>query len=248
MRPHLLLLSAVLALSVLAAPALAEDEVDPGKALLKQLMTLRKAEDAAGLAKAAATVPEVYKASADKSLRGKLLGELGKVVKDDDLGAARLAAVDAIVAVEDPKAAWKTLARNLPGPKVEEASEVDLAVVRAAGTLAQSRALKPLLELAAKAKQAEVAAAAAKALGGFNGDKRGRVKLLDELISIGKRTRPGRSTEKAVSEEAQKRWETVRPSLVAGLNKLTGRDEGSFEDWEALWDEYKKRPKQLFVD
>lgn len=242
--PALLLLAVFVSLPFAAA----EDEVDPAKALLEQLTALRKAEDGPGLAKLVATVPEIYKASADKSLKGKIRGELGKVVKDDDVGPARLPAVDALVALEDPKAAWKELGKALPGPKVEEASELDLAVVRAAGNLAQSRAVKPLLELGFKAKDAKVAAAAAEALGGYKDDKRGRVKLLEELITIGRRTRPGQSTEKATSPEARERWQAVAPGVVKGLNRLTGRSEGSFEDWEALWGDYKKRPKELFVD
>jgi len=244
MRP-LILLSLVLAF---AAPfANAEDEVDPAKALLEQLTALRKAEDADGLAKAVAEVPEIYKASADKSLKGKLCGELGKTVKDKDLGAARLAAVDALVALEDPKAAWKAMGKMLPGPKVEEASELQLAVVQAGGKLAQSKAVKPLIELGFKAKDAKVAAAACEALGGYKDDKR-RVMILEELITIGRRTRPGQSTEKATSTEARERWQAVAPGVVSGLNRISGRSIASFEDWESLYDDYKKRPKELFVD
>lgn len=236
-------------LFVLGLPvAAAEDEVDPAVTLLASLTELRKAEDVAGLVELVAEVPEVYKASENKSAKGKILGELGKIVKDDDLGAARRAAVEALVALENPKAAWKVLSKAMPGPKVEEASVFQISIVKAAGVLAQSRAVKPLTELAYKAKDKEVAAAAAEALGGYRDDKRGRTKILEELITIGKRTRPGRSTEKAVSKEAQERWATVGPRVIKGLNDLTGRSESSFEDWEALWHDYKKRPKELFVE
>ena len=247
MRP-LTLLPVVLLLALGVPPAGAEDEVDPGKALLEQIQTLRKAEDGGALAEAVAKVPGIYKDSEDKSLKGKLRGELGKIVKDDDLGPARKAAVEALVALEDPKAAWKELRKSMPDRKAEEVSELDLAVVRAAGVLAQSRAQKPLIELAYKAKDAGLASAACEALGGYKDDKRGRVKLLEELITIGRRTRPGRSTENNVSPEAQERWGKVAQGVIKGLNGLTGRQVSTFEDWESLWDDYKKRPKDLFVD
>jgi hypothetical protein len=248
--PFLLSLLVVLALAPIGdlSGARAEDEVDPAATLLDQIVALRKSEDTGGLAKAVAGVPEVYLASEDKSLKGKIRSELGKIVKDDDLGAARMAAVEALTALDDPKGAWKELAKALPGPKVEEAAEVDLAVVHAAGKLAQSRAVKPLTDLAYKAKDIRVAAAAAEALGGFREDKRGRVKILEELISVGRRTRPGQSTDKATSTEAYDRWAAVGPGVVKGLNALSGRSLNSFEDWEAMWEDHKKRPKGIFVE
>lgn len=246
MRLALVCATSFALLVVFAASGVAEDE-DPAAALLTQLDELRKAEDASGLATAVAKVPEVYKGTENSGVRSKLRGELGKIVKDDDLGAARVAAVDALVALEDPKAVWKELSKSLPDRKTEEASELDLAVVRAAGKLAQSRAVKPLLELAAKAKDNKVAAEAAEALGGFREDK-GRVKILEELISIGKRTRPGRSTDKGASQEAIERWGVVGVGIIKGLNGLTGRKETTFETWEELYDQYKKTPKDLFVE
>lgn len=248
MRSLPFLASLALFLTILAPRASAEDEIDPGKALLEKLTELRKAEEVDGLAKAVAEVPEVYKASEDKSLKGKLRDELGKVLKDDDLGAARRAALGALLALEAPKDAWKEIKRVMPDRKLEEATELDVAIVRAAGTLAQSRAVKPLLELAFKAKDASIAAAACEALGCYKEDTRGRVKILEELISCGVRTRPGQTTEVAASEESRKRWATVAPGIIKGLNDLTGRSISSFEDWEVLYKEHKKRPKELFVD
>jgi len=230
-----------------ALRVVAEDE-NPVTALIAEMEQLRKAEDASGLATAVAKVPELYKGTEDSGARSKLRGELGKVVKDDDLGAARIAAVDALVALEDPKAAWGEMAKALPGPKVEEANELELAVVVAAGKLSQSKAVKPLLELSAKAKDNKVAAAAAEALGGYREDKKERIKILEELISIGKRTRPGQSTSKGASQTAQERWGIVGPGIIKGLNGLTGRQETTFEAWETLYDQYKKTPKDLFVE
>lgn len=234
-------------LGLLAVPATAADD-DPVAALLAELDQLRKANDATGLATAVAKVPEAYKGTEDSGARSKLRGELGKILKDEDLGAARNAAVDALVALDDPKAAWKEMSRVLPDAKVEEASEVELAVVKAAGKLAQSRAIKPLLELTAKAKDNKVGAEAAEALGGFRSDTRERVKILEELISIGRRLRPGQTTSKGASQEAVQRWQAVGLGILKGLNALTNRKETTFETWEQLYDQYKKNLKDLFVE
>ncbi len=49
----------------------------------------------------------------------------------------------------DPKAAWKEMSKGMPRPKVEKAAALDLAVVKAAGQLAQKGCAKTLLDLAA---------------------------------------------------------------------------------------------------
>jgi len=237
----------VFAFLALAAPAWAAD-VEEANALVDELETERKNKDPGAMIMAIEKVPAVYKSIDDKSARGKLLGALGKIAKDKKAAEARPAAVTALVQVEDPKPAWKQISKLMPGPKVEEASDLDLAVVNAAGELAQSRALKPLYELLGKAKDNKLARAAGIALGGYGADKRGRVKVLEELIDTGKRIRPGRSTDKAVSPEATARWREVGPGITKGLNRLTGQDLGTFEEWEAVYKENKKRPSDLFVE
>ena len=160
-----------------------------------------------------------------------------------------MAAVDALLALESLKAAWKVLSKLMPNvKKLEEATALQLAVVKAAGRMAQARAIKPLTELAYKSKDDKLRAAAALALGGYKDDKKNRVKLLEELIGIGKRTRPGRSTEKAVSPEARARWSAVGPSVVRALNNLTGHKERDFESWEQMYSDAKKKPSDLFLD
>ena len=65
----------------------------------------------------------MYKGSEDKALRGKLVGELGKVLKNKKLGDARFEALDALLELEDPKPAWKHISKQMPHPKkVEEGS------------------------------------------------------------------------------------------------------------------------------
>ncbi len=239
------LLTCLILTILLAPPALAED-VDPGKALLEKVTELRKAEDVNALTEAIGQIPGVY-ADAAPALQGKLRAELGKVLKDQDLGSARQAALDVFIGIDDPKNAWKEVGKCMPDRKAEEPPEVDVAIVRSAGVFAQSKAIKPLLELAGKAKSAKLSAAAVAALGGYGKDRKNRVKIYEELVDIAKKTRPGRSTEKAVSDEAQERWGLMEPAVVAALNELTGQNLAKFDDWEAMAKEYKRNPKDLFI-
>ena len=234
------------AVLLLFAPWASAEDVDAGKAMLEKITTLRKAEDVSALSEAIGQVPGLY-GGANSGLQGKFRSELGKVLKDKDLGSARAAALEAFIQLDDPKNAWKQVGKNLPDRKLEEPAKIDIAIVHSAGVFAQSKAVKPLLELSGKAKNPKLAAAAVTALGGYGADRKNRVKILEELIDIAKRTRPGQSTEKATSDAAYERWGALGPAITASLNQLTGQSLASFEDWEAMAKEYKRNPKDLFV-
>jgi len=224
-------------------PTLQADEIHD---LIDALVAHRKAERIPELESLIDQVPQAYHASEAK-MQAKLRSELGKVAKDKKLGAARVAAVGALVRLDDAKHAWKEVGKLLPKPKTEDATDLDLAVVRATGDLAQPKATKPLLELVAKAKDPKLAAAAARAIGGYKGHEKVRVKLLAEAVTLGRRLKPGQPAGgKAGSPDAQKRWELVGAALVQGLNELTGRDVQGFDAWVELWNEHKKSPKDLF--
>ena len=233
---------------------LAPDAIAGAKELSTEIAAARKSKDDAATSVAVKKSLDAYNASEDKAARKALLGELGKVVKDKKVTEARLAAVQSLVEIgkSDPdnaKACWKQMSRMMPNAKkTETASPVQLAVVAGAGELAQSGAVKALLELGYKAKDPKAAAVACFSMGGFAKDKKNRVNLLKELITIGLRTRPGQTTDKAPSQEARDRWQAVGPMVVRGLNRLTGNQQGSFEEWEALYKDNKKQPKVLFAD
>ncbi len=245
---------AVLAFTLTVPARAGDDEAKQKKEealqLVDQLDALRKDKKTSEITEAIAKVPPMYKDEGleDKGARGKLMGALGDIVKDDRLGAARNAAVEALVAMDDPKAAWKEIHRELPDRDVEEATEFQLLVVKATGELAPSRAVKDLLELVEKAKDGQISKEAALALGGYSLDTRNRVKILDELVSLGRRFRPGYSADKGVSQSAQERWALVGPGIVGGLNRLTNRQIKTFEEWELLYDDNKKHLKDLFRD
>lgn len=227
------------------APARAEEP----KAVAGEIAAARKSKDDAATSAAVKKAADAYNATEDKAAKSALLGELGKVIKDKKMSEARLAAVATLVEIGDSKPCWKQLSRFMPNPKkTETASDLQLAVIAAAGSLASPSAIKPLTELAYKAKDNKAAGAAAFALGGYGKDKKSRVRLLVELIDIGLRTRPGRSTTKAVSPEAQQRWQVVGQGVVGGLNRLTGAEHSSFEEWESIFKDNKKKPGVLFND
>jgi len=143
---RLITVAAVLAL---LAPLAGADAPEDVKAIVDELTAAAKAKDVAGATEALKKLPDVYKGTQDKALRGKLLGAVGKALKNKKLGDARLAAVDALLAVDDAKAASKFLSKVMPNPKkVEEATELQMAVVKAAGLMGQSRSIKSLTELA----------------------------------------------------------------------------------------------------
>lgn len=219
------------------------------KAVATEIAAARKSKDDAATGVAVKKAPDAYRGSEDKSGKSALLGELGKVIKDKKMKESSLAAVAALVEINDGKACWKQMSRMLPHPKkTEEASDIQLAVVAAAGKLVPKSAIKALIELGYKAKDNKAAAAAVLALGGYGKDKKNRVKILEEIMGIALRTRPGQTTTKAPSAEAIARWGAVGPACVGALNRLTSTTHQTFEEWESLYKDNKKRPGDLFPE
>ena len=231
-------------LAVPAAAELAEDS----KALIAKISEQRKAKDTSALGASFKEAIDFHNRLDDKSLKGKLRAEIGKVAKDKKCGDARIDAVNTLAQMDDPKGAWKEIKKVMPGPKVEEPSDLEMAAIEAAAKLAPKGAAKQLLDLGSKAKSDKVAAGAVRALGGYREHRKLRVSILVELMDIGKKTRPGVSTSKNVSPVAIARWQEVGSALIGSLNMLTGRQEKSFEDWEAAFKASKKKPANLFED
>jgi hypothetical protein len=235
----------VLALILVGASApraAGEEPASEAAALAQKIADLRKAEDTGALEAAVKEVPAVHKAATDPAEKGLLEDALGKVLKDKKAASARSASAEALAQLEDKKAAWKQLSGSLPDRKVEEHTELDLAILKAAGAIADDRAIDPLLELAAKAKAVAIAREATDALGGFGQSKKRRVGVLEELVSLGVRTKPSSGAGKAASPAAEERWKEVGPAIIRALNKLTGQNYQQFDDW---YDIYKQNEKSL---
>jgi hypothetical protein len=237
----------LLVLFGLVAPVAAEEAADPAALVLK-IEELRKAKDEAGMKVEVEKVPDVFNAATDPAVKGSLADALGKVAKDKKAGEAREAAVQSIAMLNDKKLAWKELKGLMPDVKVEEASPLDLAVVKAAGTIAEDGAIDLLLTLGEKAKATPLAKEAMAALSGYTAaDKKDKVKILDAALGLAVRIKPGQSTSKNVSPEAQARFQEVGGAIVHTANTLTGR-KVNWEEWEVLYKENKKSLGKLLPE
>mgnify|MGYP001813754465 FL=1 len=215
--------------------------------LAEQIATLRTEKDSSAMAEALRTFVRVHNELESKTLRHDLQHAVGKVLKDRRMGAARELAAEALGQIDDPKGGYNHLKRMLPSRKTEEVTPLELAVLRSVGNLRRDSAIKTLLELMAKAKDREVSKEAISALGGYGGSKR-RVTILKELVTYMQRTQPHYTPGKRISQAARERWNVLRGPLLSALNRLTGQQLSSPEDWASLYRSNKRNLKVLFSD
>jgi hypothetical protein len=249
MRRAIFVLPVLPVLFGLVAPVAAEDAADPAALVLK-IEELRKAKDESGMKAEVEKVPEIFNAATDPAVKGSLADALGKVAKDKKAGEAREAAVTALAALNDKKLAWKELKGLMPDVKVEEPTALDLAVVKASGTIAEDGAIDLLLTLGEKAKATPLAKEAMQALSGYTAaDKKDKVKILDAALGLAVRIKPssGGQSNKNVSPEAQARFQEVGGAIVHTANTLTGR-KVNWEEWEVLYKENKKSLGKLLPE
>jgi hypothetical protein len=233
-----------------ALPALAgePERLTEATALADRIAELRKAQDRAALETELRRVAELHNALETAAARARLQAEVGDVLRDKDLGATRVTAADVLGALHDEKA-WGQLRRSLPDADLEAALPLDLRVVRSAGLVAAPTAAGPLLDLARKAKDANLAREAVEALGNF-GYAKGRAGVLADLLELAARLKPGgaggsRGTKG--SADGAERWAALQAPLLKSMNQLTGRTEASLEHWFALAKEKKGKLDDLFV-
>jgi hypothetical protein len=238
-------------LLVLAPAAFAEEPAAEVKALADKIEEVRKAGDVSAMRAEVKKAAEMHNGLEDAAARGDLQDAIGKVLKDKKASDARLAAADALGTLNDHKGAWKQLKSAMPDVKAETAEPLDLAVLKAVGTVADEGAIDQLLELALKAKDRGIARDAAGALAGYTGaSKAKKVKILEGLFEIGQRIKPsgGGGSGKAVSPEASARWQEVAPALGKSLNAITARNIGTWEEWEVLFKDNKKTLAKLLPE
>jgi hypothetical protein len=134
--------------------------------------------------------------------------------------------------------------------------------IEATGKMAPDTGVELLMKIVTDSKEYNIAAAAMKAFGGYKDNKRVRVSILRDAIntvskdkpSVGYRWKktgnddPYITAKLRSSAESQSRWAALGPALVEGLNKLTGQNCGSPEDWFGMYDSYKTSPSTLFLD
>jgi len=223
----------------------AEAEV---KSLVEKVTELREAKNALAVGELLDQIVEVHNRLESESLQHDLQQITAKVLKDRKMGDTREAAARALGRLEDePECAYKHLKRYLPTPKTKEADTLQLAAIAAVGGLRPKAAIPKLVELMTKAKDAEVAAAAITALGGYGHVKK-RTMILKEMISTMKRSRPHYTKGKRVGQATRQRWRVIGGPLIRSANLLTGQRLRDAEEWTILYDENKRRLKDLFID
>ena len=236
------------------APARAGDAAPPSPEVtakitagITELETAVKAKDDAAATAAIKPMAGFFK-DADPALKARIAKELGDLVKQTKLATTRGEALKALVDTGDGATAWKGLAAAYPADDVEDKENFNAEIVKGVGELHPEAAIDKLITTFEKAKQPELSAAAAMALGNYHKSKR-REAIFEEMIKAGKNMVPaagGKSN--TISEDAQKRWGVVGSGIGKGLDNLTGTTVGDPKEWFKKYDAAKKNVKSLFRD
>lgn len=198
------------------------------------------------------------KAATDPALKAKFGGLIGRILDRTHDDPTQKAAIVAIGETENP-ALFKHLRRWLaqPNTKVEPPMMTD--AITAAGKIQSNDAVMPLLTIVEKSKVFSLATAAMEALANYGTSKRMRVKILTELISTVSKDSPGvgnrwdasmgeaeATARTRTGEESRARWGALSGPLVTCLNRMTGQNCATAEDWFGIYDSWKGRLDQLF--
>ena len=222
-----LVLSLVLGLT--AAPAGAEEE---GAKTIKvrvteyvrQLTTLRKSEDVYRIHDQVWQGPDLYKeAERDDSrvvLQAKLVKGIGKLCRHRD-ERVRLCAIEALGVMKHEDGATY-LKPFLKEYKEKPASEITIAAIDSAGSIADKSLAGPLLKFVASCPCPGGIRHAVQALGGFGKVKGEREKILVALLQT------------TLDEEDFDRWKVLKDSVPSSLDRLTSRDVGTLDGWNDL--------------
>jgi HEAT repeat protein len=247
-----LALTALLAGVLFLFPAAAHAEGTTIAQVVKQLDTSLKSKETQAVTTGLESVVEAYK-TAEKADRKKLLSAVGKVLRKKDAKLKR-AALSAFEAMGDADA-WKYYGSLLRAPVHKSFSQVQSQAMDVTRVLQPEGAIKPLLKIMRKSKNLGAAAKALRTLGAFKNSKR-RAKILDELISVTIKERPGvRGRDNTVwygprqtGEQARSRWQALSRPMVAAANELTGQELGSPEAWFEIWRDHRRHLEGLFQD
>jgi len=232
--------------------------------LTERVKTHRKAKDMGGLKGDLKAAVALHKAndgddSADKTLRKKVLALIDSVpkgMKNDDLRKDMLTALGQT----HDAGAGKYIKFYLKQKNPKQADDVLLTAIRVAGESPDGNLVGPLLKILTKSKHMGAAAKALAALGNYHDVKSKRVKILKDVISSIRKSKPGvkGSMKDPVTgdqyhhagEETRSRWAALSQLMVKALGKLTGSENygASPEDWFTMHDDNKRDLKALFSD
>lgn len=206
-----------------------------------------------------AEVAKEAKAATDPVWRTKLGALIGRILDGTTDDPTQKVALVAIGDSADP-ALFRFLRRWLAQPNPKEEPPLLAEAITAAGKLVSSDAVQPLLTIVQKSKLYPLATAAMEALANYGPNKRMRVKILTEIISTVSKDSPGvgnrwdsssgeaqATARTKTGEESRARWGALSGVMVVCLNRMTGTNCATAEDWFGLYDKYKSRLDALFV-
>lgn len=235
--------SAVLLVALFAAPCCADEaqRLEQAAALIEQLATARRGGERAALEAALPKVPELHNALDDKAARGRLQSAVGDVLDEDALPVGvRLLAADTLGAMHDERV-WTQLKREWPATDLEAALPLHVRLVECAGKVAAPASAASLIDLLRNGRDANLVRASVDALAEF-GWAKNRVSVLQALGDTIPLTAGGGRR----GAEVARTLESLRPALLASLNRLTGRTEPTLEAWTELLKTHKRRLDELF--
>jgi hypothetical protein len=209
-------------------------------------------------------VEQVGKAVADEpdaKNRTRLGTLLGLVVNGTTDDAVQKAAIVAIGATKD-SALFPCISRFLKQPDLDAEPPLCKAAIEATGKLAADDAVLPLMTLVDKSHVLSLASAAMEAFSLYGTKKNVRRNILRDLVSTVSKDRPGvgqrwdasqggpavATAKTRTNELSRQRWDALSGILVSTLNKMTGTQGATAEDWFKLYDDYKGGLDKLFVD
>lgn len=177
-------------------------------------------------------------------LRARVLATLETVVKAQKDDAGRKEALECVGATGD-RDGMKIVRPWLKQPNREKSGPVLLCAIRVAGLLPVSDSVEPLLGMVEDSKVLDASAAAMESLGSFGRVKNKREKIMTELcktvakwtpagVARPKSTNPGTDDSGGTTRgdsEVSVRWTTLAPLLPKTLNRLTGQNVNTAEQW-----------------
>jgi len=206
-----------------------------------------------------AEVGKEVKATADPTLRTKFGALLGRILDGTSDDGTQKAAIAAIGDTADGSL-FRYLRRWVAQPDAKAEPPMLSTAIAAAGKLLSNDAVGPLVTIVEKSKLYSLSTAAMEALANFGQNKRVRVKILTDLISTVAKDRPGvgnrwdaskgdpeATARTRTGEESRARWGALSGTLVVCLNRMTGTNCATAEDWFGLHDKYKGRLDSLFT-
>jgi len=192
-----------------------------------------------------------------KSRFGTLLGVIVKGTTDD--GVQKVV----IVAIGDTKdsSLFQYIRPFLAQPDLDVEPPLCKPAIDAAAKLVCDDAVGPLMTLVEKSHILTLSSAAMEAFARYGTHKGVRSKIFRDLINTVSKDQPGvgqrwdasmgdpvQTAKVRTNELTAARWGALSSSLVSTLNKMTGTQGATAEDWFKLYDDYKGGLDRLFVD